>query len=149
DLQRAIRTALASAAAKLHSLEDVYSLRYDTLVTVFSPDGKTLLAGGKDVYLFDVTSKRSRLILKDAPSNVSWGAFSPDGRRFAICTNGSVIHVAETATGLDIGAPLEHKGTVKTVAFSPDGKSLLVAARFGVPLQCYDVETGQPRLSFD
>ena len=47
ELRRRIRTALPSAAATIHTLEAVFPYPGQNVVTVFSPDGKTLLFGGK------------------------------------------------------------------------------------------------------
>ena len=59
-LQRTVRTALPSAAATVHALEAVFSFPNQTIVTAFSPDGKTLFLGGKNARLVDVDTGRPR-----------------------------------------------------------------------------------------
>jgi WD40 repeat protein len=152
DLNRAIRMALASAAAKLHTLQSAFPAPAPTIVSAISPDGKTVLLGGKNTYVVEVDSGKLRFI-QDSESEVSGGAFSPgDGKLFATSTmrsgkdrrEGGLVRVGDSITGADIGRPIVHPVTVKCVVFSPDGKKLLVAAQSGKSLQCYDLATREP-----
>jgi WD40 repeat protein len=164
-LQRAIRTALASAATRLHTLEAAFPSPAPTIVTAISPDGKHAVLGGRNTFLVDLDSGERRFVQVSLDDNeISGAAFSPgNGKLFATSTmrsgkdkkGGGVVRIADTATGEAVGDPFIHPdGTVKSVAFSPDGKTLLVGAhpdkkplagaQPGTSLQCYAVATRQP-----
>ncbi len=144
DARRSIRAALSSAVATLHTLEAVYSYPDANGIAAFSPDGKTLLLGLKEAVLVDMATGQRRFDPQPAESYISGGAFSPDGTLFVTATQAGLIRAASVATGEDVGPPMHHKGTIKSVVFSPDGKTLLVAAQSGTALQCYDLATRQP-----
>jgi WD40 repeat protein/tRNA A-37 threonylcarbamoyl transferase component Bud32 len=154
DLRRAIRTALASAATRLHALEAAFPSPAPTIVTAISPDGRHALLGGRDTFLVDLDSGERRFVQVSLDHNeISGAAFSPDnGRLFATSTmrsgkdkkGGGVVRVGDTATGKDVGPAIIHPGTVKSIAFSPDGKTLLVGAQAGTSLRCYDLATRRP-----
>ena len=144
DLQHAIRTALGSAAAKLHTLEAAFPSPKPTISMALSPDGRTVLLGGKNTFLVDVGSGK-RHFVQTSEGEISGGSFSPgDGKLFVTSTMSGAVRVSETSTGRDLGPLIVHPGTVKSVAFSRDGKTLLVAAQSGVALRCYDLSTRQP-----
>jgi WD40 repeat protein/serine/threonine protein kinase len=145
EVERAIRTALPSAAATIHTLEAVYSHAGQTVVTAFSPDGKTLLlGGGKGTSLIDVATGSTRCKLAAPAREVAAGAFSPDGNLVVIATYGGEIRFADASTGEDAGPSITQKGVPKWVVFRPDGKTVLVAAQFGEALREYDVGTREP-----
>jgi WD40 repeat protein len=137
---------LASAVAQLHTLENVFDFPNQTNAAAFSPDGKTLLLGGQNASLIDMVRRQQRCAIKISDRHgVNCAAFHPDGNLFAISTIGGLVRFAETSTGQTRGPDITHNGTSRWLAFSPDGKTLLVAARDGVALQCYDVESHQPK----
>jgi len=155
-LQRSIRTALPSEAATVHTLEAVFAFPNQNVITSISPDGKTLLVGGQDARLVDVATEQIKGKPQSSASVISSVAFSPDGKLFASSTTKGVVRVASTTSGEDVGPAITHNGSVRWISFSPDGKTLLVAARFalernGIPLQCFDVATRRPvpGLTFD
>jgi WD40 repeat protein len=148
ELQRRIETALASAGATVHTLETVFPSAGQTVAT-FSPDGKTLLfGGGKEAWLVDLATRQRRGTRSADIRPLSGGDFSPDSTHFVTSTMGGVVRIGAVATGEDIGPAILHNGTAKSVAFSRDGKSVLVAAQFGLSLQSYDVATRQPASRF-
>ena len=75
---------------------------------------------------------------------MSGGAFRSDGKLFVTSDMGGAIRFADASTGEAVGSAVRHSGVVKSVAFSPDGKTVVVAAQFGVSLQCYDVDSRRP-----
>ena len=144
ELRRSIRTAMPSAAATLHTLEAVFPYPDQNVVTAFSPDGKTLLFGGKGGCLVDVQTGRRRGVPLVTDVAMSGGAFRSDGKLFVTSDMGGAIRFADASTGEAVGSAVHHGGVVKSVAFSPDGKTVVVAAQFGVSLQCYDVDSRRP-----
>jgi WD40 repeat protein len=60
-----------------------------------------------------------------APGADTLQAFSPDGKRFLVCT-GKQVRLFETATGAECSKPLEHPGIVSRATWSPDSRVVLV-----------------------
>jgi WD40 repeat protein/serine/threonine protein kinase len=147
DLQRRIRTALPSAAADLHTLEAVFSYASPTATVAVSPDGNTVLIGGNDPCLLDMSTGQPCAGRRITMPKVSATAFAPDGKLFAAGSLTGAVRLTDAASGADLEPLITHPGTVKSIAFSPDGKRLLVAAQSGQPgtyLRCYDVGTRRP-----
>jgi WD40 repeat protein/serine/threonine protein kinase len=94
----------------------------------FSPDGHTVLTdGGGTAHLWDVASGKEIASVRHETwvgGGVSGPelAFSPDGRTFS---DGRTLW--DVASGRKI-ATLPHKESVKTVAFSPDGRIVLTGS---------------------
>jgi WD40 repeat protein len=145
DLERAIRTALPSAAVRLHTLERVFPFPDHNLAVAFSPDGQSLLlGGGKEAWVVDVTTGRRRATLGVSARDIYAGAFHPDGKLLATVSDGGLIRFADPATGQVIGPGITHKGAAKSVVFSPDGDTVLVSAQLGEVLRCYSVSSRRP-----
>ncbi len=94
----------------------------------WSRDGHHLATASGDftARLWDATTGKERLVLKDAnQSQVQCVAFSPDSTRVATAGDGDyALRVWEVATGKKVLTLPGHRGTVLTVAFSPNGKWL-------------------------
>ena len=131
----------------------------DTSSMMFSPDGRTLAIGASDgtVKLLDPVTGHLRTTITDASAGgVLSVAFSPDGRTLAIGAGESsspqgslrlwdpttgklqttATTIADTAVALT--------GSVVSVAFSPDGRTLAVLASDGT-VKLWDPATGQLR----
>jgi WD40 repeat protein len=112
----------------------------------FSPDGSLLAVGGYQVcQLIDPrTGKRKVAInLPVEDVNLSGLVYSPDGKRMASAA-GSRVRLWDTATGKRAGELPAHKGFVRSVAFSPDGKLLATSSydRTG-KIRLWEVATGK------
>jgi RNA polymerase sigma factor (sigma-70 family) len=111
------------------------------LAVAFSPDGKSLLAGGGDklLSLWDVASGRLKATFEGNDGSVISVAFAPDGKRWAAAFHEDrVVRVwrdeERKIEGQDEPGhvylrekKLEHDAPVYAVAFSPDGKKLVAA----------------------
>jgi len=114
----------------------------------FSPDGKTLAAGGLDkiVRLWDVATGKLRgeLTGHQHPDvyTVYTLAFSADGKLLASGDREGTIRLWEPTTGQYLRTLQAPGGTLLQVAFSPDS-TVLAAARDSGAIQFWDVRTGE------
>ncbi|MDQ3855204.1 MAG: hypothetical protein M3281_02260, partial [Chloroflexota bacterium] len=113
----------ATTDALLHTLNHPQAVRD----AVYSPDGRYLLTECMDgvARLWDVrTGKQVRAYDTHEPGTFGDVAYSPDGRRIAVSTP-SRVQVLEVQTG---DVVREWSAGLGVLAFSPDGKSLLVGS---------------------
>ena len=69
--------------------------------------------------------RTGQLLLDLFPQEWPYGtAFSPDGRRLATGTGAGVAQQWDLETGAAVGPPMQHPGSVRSVAYSRDGKLL-------------------------
>jgi WD40 repeat protein len=124
----------------------------------FSPDGKTALSGsGNTVKWWDLSTGRVIKTLKGHSSSVKSVAFSPDGKTalsssfsgISILSSGKMLYYKEKtvkwwdlSTGRVINTLKGHSRTVKSVAFSPDGKTAL-SGSWDKTVKWWDLSTGR------
>jgi WD40 repeat protein len=89
----------------------------------YSADGKLLATGGRSgtIQIWDAaTGKLVRTIEGQAKANdVAW---SPDGTVLAVGCTDNTIRLWDVEKGLEVLKVTSHRGQVKSVVFSPDGK---------------------------
>ena len=104
---------------------------------VMTSDGKTLLLGGKQLNLWDISDPQSArqhgAPLTPFNSRIMAMAVSADGKQLA--TNGSdntvaLWDISDPAEPRQVGEPLsQHQGLVTAIAFSTDGTTLVTGSQ--------------------
>jgi WD40 repeat protein len=110
----------------------------------FSPDGKTLVSSGYDLFVkfWDVSSRRllGQVSTAETPNFVT---FSADGSRLAVASNLEVVLV--DARSMQVESSIPEAGG-KNLAFAPDGAHLFVATPFRMSV--LDTNAGAVTLKF-
>ncbi len=94
----------------------------------FRADGRVLASAhykpNAGVRLWDVREQRELLAIDYEGFDVSQVEFSPDGRRFAVASQDSVIRLYDSDSGGEVQTLAGHTAKVHCIAFSPDGRRL-------------------------
>lgn len=108
----------------------------------FSSDGKLVLTGGEDgtASLWDLSRAARVLVLRGHTARVTAVAISPDRERLATGSFDDTVRIWDTATGKEV-TRFKSQGLVFSVAFSPDGKTVL-SGGFDTA-RVWDVATGK------
>jgi WD40 repeat protein len=113
----------------------------DVSAAAFSPDGLKIVSvsGDMTLRLWDARTGREIGAPRAGPVNQTDAvAISPDGRLIASEADG-VVRAWDAATYHEIGAPLHLGDYAGALAFSPDGRRIVIAAQ---RLTLWDVATG-------
>lgn len=138
--------------------KNIYTLRgNDGGITsvAFSPDGKKMLVGsaGGAIKLYESASGKELMTFggqgraTSVPGHsVLSLSFSPDGLRVVSGDTGYLVRIWSVETGRQVRALSGHRGPVKSVTFSADGKMVLSAGgdeKVGGSCKWWDLASGK------
>jgi serine/threonine protein kinase len=98
----------------------------------WSPDGKTLVAGGRQrygLYIYDVASQQRQAARLDHKRPVGFAGFAPDGNRLFSLDDARLIRWDALTGGKLQEWPLP--GSLRSIAFAPDGRHVAIGANDG------------------
>ncbi len=122
----------------------------DVWAVAFGRDGESVTFGGRDKSVSDwrFDSASPPRILKTMAENVTSLSFSPRGDLLSSATADGVITVWDYRLRVVRYQLIAHSGDAMFCAFSPDGKTLVSGGTEGTIVQFWNVETGEPTISF-
>ena len=153
DLRRSILMILDGRRREVLPLRARFQLQGSGIRTV-SPDGKTILTSeGSTARLWDITGRPIGAPMVHR-GQVLRAAFSPDSKVVltgckAVVSGGGVpegdgeARLWDAATGKPIADPMIHRGSIRAIAFSADGRACLTGSDGG-EARLWDAATGKP-----
>jgi Tol biopolymer transport system component len=142
------RPALSIRSLETGKQEELHPRMNNIQRLRWSPDGQSILAGGRDerdrrgLYRIDAQTGDVSPVVQSGGMGVVWqSAWSPDGRTIYY-TMGAGIIARDLGTGQERQI---HPGPSKHFALAPDGRFLAVPKEPGLVLDIVALDTGQSR----
>lgn len=111
----------------------------------FSPDGKTLAAGGSGntIRFFDAANGKARDTLDGHAGAMTTVGISPDGKLLLTCSaNDPVVRLWDARTGREVRRFEGNEGGVDEIQYSPNGR-LVASAAQDRPVHVWEADTGK------
>jgi WD40 repeat protein len=117
---------------KGHS-EGVYSL-------AFSADGTLLASGSGDysIIVWDVSTGKTKTIIKNLPSTPYALSFNSDGSLIAAGSSGGIVTLLDAGTGDTVTTFTGHTSAIRSIKFSTDDKKIISVSDDGT-IRLWDV----------
>ena len=126
----------------------------ETLAVAFSPDGRFLAGGHKQVSVWDASSGEELAPFPQVHNNFRVMAFSPDQQTLAAGSFNLLGHpepgevkVWDVETRQELLTFREHTRNISDLAYSPDGRRIASASE-DRSVKVWDVRTGRVELNF-
>jgi len=120
------------------------------VTAVFTPDGRTLITGGKPIKFWDPVTGKERAAqiesLTESGSAVRL-AVSPDGKKLAAALANYSVVLFNLETMTEENRLKGHKDEIFGMTFSSDGKTLATAS-WDSTMKLWHVASGEPLLTF-
>ncbi|KAF9887949.1 hypothetical protein FE257_009471 [Aspergillus nanangensis] len=137
SVQRTLKVCNAETGRqlwKIHGHDNIISTEYSSdsqRIIIAFPDGI--------VSVFDSASGNAELRVNTGTGNSHWrrAVFSPDGKKFATNSN-DTLRVWDAETGTELTALIGHYSAIKSLAYSPDGKTIATGGSDGT-VRIWDV----------
>lgn len=116
----------------------------------FSPDGRSLLAGGEErhtIGLWSFETGAEILRIRTPQTEPRCAALSPDGKLIAIGSVEHTISIWDAQNGKELKQLRGHTKEVQSVAFAPDSKTV-ASASWDNTIRLWNVATGKPLQQF-
>lgn len=110
--------------------QDRWSRAYQGPCMAFTPDGRTLVVGGKDgaLYFWDPATGKRLARLAENPKVVLNLAMTPDGKTALTAHHGGELHLWSIVTRKHLGRLPMATAYPQLTALSPDGKAVALSA---------------------
>jgi dipeptidyl aminopeptidase/acylaminoacyl peptidase len=105
----------------------------------FTADGKTMVAGGQEIVMFDVAGAKQKRTLPKTHGHVFALALSPDGKILASAGQDKTISLWNVATGAELASLIGHEEPIRSLAFSPQG-TVLASGSHDTTILLWDVQ---------
>jgi WD40 repeat protein len=123
----------------------------EPIVTVaFTPDGKTLITGGKPIRFLDPTTGHEQAMRIECGAELGSAvrlAVSPNGKKLAAALANYSVVLFNLQTMTEEFRLKGHKDEIFGMNFSPDGKTLATAS-WDSTVKLWHVASGEPLLTF-
>ncbi len=123
----------------------------ETIAVTFSPDGQTLAVGFKtEIQLRDIDSKKVINTFYNNMIPISRLVYSPDGNKLVRAVGDNLIRIWNLTTGQEMTFHTGHTNKLFSLAFSPDGKSLVTAGYKGdSSIRFWEPDTGMLKFTLN
>lgn len=146
SFDQTLRIWEAESGKQLHLLErDLNDQPLgENRAAAWSPDGKTIAAGGSGMWLWNAES--GKILQKYSGGGFRNVTFSPDGKTLASGFTDGTARTWETESGKPLQTLAGHGGTVDAVTWAPDGRTLACSSANSWTIdqiRLWDAESGR------